>query len=43
MGERRVNVLRNKIGNVKVVNFQKMINSQFVNKNKTKQNEFKRK
>lgn len=43
MGERRVNVLRNKIDNVKVVNFQKMKNSQFVNKNKTKRNEFKRK
>lgn len=36
MGERRVNVLKNTIDNVKVVNFKKMKNSQFVNKNKTK-------
>lgn len=43
MGERRVNVLKNKIDNVIVVNFQKMKKSQFVNKNETKRNEFKRK
>lgn len=39
MGERRVNVLKNKIDNVIVVNFQKMKKSQFVNKNETKRNE----